>query len=457
MQPRLIPVDAADAAWLRMDHPENRMVIVAVMVFDAPMAVADFRRLVDDRLMRFDRFRRRVVSEGARLQWETDPEFDLDHHVMRANLSEGAGEQDLQDYVGDLMSAPLSVSRPPWEFQVVERFSTGSAVIARLHHGIADGIALIRVLLAMADGESPDDTPAETTGPRLSGPLESAAGAVRAVAAAAETVVEETLGMLTEPDRVFNRARQGLGIVSALGKFALVGSDSPTPFREPLTTTKRVAWSRIADVADVKRLSKHLGGTINDVLLTALAGGIRRFLASRGTVPPETEVRAVVPVNLRPPDDPLRLGNRFGLVLLALPVGLEDPLARFREVQTRMDRIKRSMEPVVALGILQTIGPAPRLVQDAVVRVLSSSSSAVMTNVPGPREKIAFAGRTLQEMMFWVPRAGSIGLGISILSYAGDVLVGFSVDAAHLSDPAALVRGFEAEYLEMLAHAPAPG
>lgn len=445
-----IPVDAADAAWIRMDHAENRMVIVAVLTFDRPMPTAEFARLVEERLLRFDRFRRRLAGTGDRLTWELDPGFSVDRQVIESRLPPGAGEPELEAHVGDLMSLALPADRPPWQFEVIPEFGAGSAVVARLHHGIADGMALVGVLLGLADGAPPVEAVSEPV-PGTGGTLDFVTSLARGTVRAAGSVVEETVAMIMEPDRAFLRARQGVGIAAALGKFALVPPDSPTPFRAPLTTTKRVAWSPACRLPDVKRAAKALGGTVNDVLLTVLAGGMGRFLALRGSVDPACEIRAVVPVNLRPPDAPLSLGNRFGLVLVALPVGIVDVRLRFAEVRARMDRVKQSMEPAVALGILQAIGTGPRWLQDQVVRSLSASSSAVMTNVPGPRRALRFAGRTLEQVMFWVPRAGSIGLGVSILSYADRVLVGFAVDAAHVSDPRGLVRAFEAEWSGMLA------
>lgn len=443
-----VPVDSADAAWLRMDRAENRMVIVAVMTFDAPMAAEDLVRLLHERIEPFQRFRCRVRRSGGRLDWEIDPLFNVTRHVTTHELPRGSGETELQAHVGDLMNLALPEDRPPWHFEMIPHYRDGSALVARLHHGIADGIALVRVLLSLADGgEKCSQPPAE--GPDDRGLLEFAGDAVRGVVEMAGALVEESVALVMKPDRAFLRARQGVGIAAALGKFALIPPDSPTPFKAPLSTTKRVAWSRAARLPEVKRVARRLGGTVNDVLLAALAGGLHRFLATRGPVAADCEIRAMVPVNLRPPDEPLTLGNRFGLVLLSLPVGLVDPRQRFAEVRTRMDRLKRSMEPAVALGILQTIGASPQFVQDQVVRSLSSAASAVMTNVPGPNKPLHFAGRRLEELMFWVPRAGSIGLGISIISYVDDILLGFAVDASHVSDPHELVEAYEAEWHAM--------
>ncbi len=444
------PVGGADAAWLRMDHPTNRMVIVAVLMFDEPIGVAEMRELVAGRLLRFDRFRHRVVDDDGTLRWVEDAGFDVSRHVDEAALPGNADESALKTLVGDLMSAPLPDDRPPWQFTVVERYGAGSAVIVRLHHGIADGIALIRVLLSLADGGEIPQPGAESASVSNG----SVAGSIaRGVVSAVETLVEESVGMVLEPDRAFGRLRQGLGLATALGKFALVGPDTPSPFRGTLTTTKRVAWSDGLDLDEVKRVARSLGATVNDVVLSALAGALHRFMSDRGPVSRSAEIRTVVPVNLRPDDEPLTLGNRFGLVLLALPVGIDDPVRRTAEVSRRMQRIKRSMEPVVALGILQTIGSSPRPVQDAVIRTLSASSSAVMTNVPGPRKRLSFSGRPLRRVMFWVPRAGSIGLGISILSYAGEVLLGFAIDAGLVSDPATLVGAFEDEWTALARQA----
>jgi diacylglycerol O-acyltransferase len=229
--------------------------------------------------------------------------------------------------------------------------------------------------------------------------------------------------------------------------------DPPTPFKGPLGVAKRAAWSDPVPLDDVKAAGKALGATVNDVLLAAVTGALRRYLEGRGTPLKDLEFRAVVPVNLRKPEEEHELGNRFGLVFLTLPVGIEDPADRLFELKERMDEIKGSPEAVVALGLLGAIGSAPADVERLVVDLFGRAGTGVMTNVMGPRERISFAGVPAREIMFWVPQSGRLGLGVSILSYAGGVSLGVATDAGLVPDPEKILDGFREEFDALAAAA----
>jgi len=218
---------------------------------------------------------------------------------------------------------------------------------------------------------------------------------------------------------------------------------------------KRAAWSRPIPLDDVKLIKNALGGTVNDVLVTALTGGLRRYLVDAGDDVSGLEFRAAVPVNLRGEADGGKLGNKFGLVFLALPVSVEEPLMRLTEVRRRMLELKRSAEAPVTLGILGAMGLGTDALREFVVRVLEPKATVVLTNVPGPPIPLYLAGQRIREIMFWVPQAGRLGVGISILSYAGCVYLGIATDAGLVPDPEKVLDGVYAELdrLKVLARA----
>jgi WS/DGAT/MGAT family acyltransferase len=223
-------------------------------------------------------------------------------------------------------------------------------------------------------------------------------------------------------------------------------ADPTTPLKGPLVVEKRVAWSSPMAVADVKRIGRVTGATINDVLVSAVAGGLRRYLLARGAdLGADVSLRVVVPVNLRPLEEAHHLGNQFGLVFVSLPLGGQEPLDRLFEVRARMSAVKRSPEAPLTFQILRAIGTAPRPVFDFVVNLFGRKATAVMTNVIGPRETIRLAGARMRQAMFWVPCAGRLGLGVSVLSYAGNVWVGVATDAQAVPQPRELVDGIQAE------------
>jgi WS/DGAT/MGAT family acyltransferase len=225
--------------------------------------------------------------------------------------------------------------------------------------------------------------------------------------------------------------------------------DPSTPLKGKLGVSKRAAWSEPISLAEVKAAGARDGATINDVLVAATAGALRRYLLWRGQDVNDLEIRVAVPVNLRPLDRGTELGNQFGLVFLPLPIGVADGRRRLVEAKQRMDELKASLQPAVAMGVLSLLGYAPSRVQPLAVEFFGSKASAVLTNVPGPREQLYLAGKPLKSTMFWVPQSGRLGLGISILSYHGQVLLGVASDAGLVPDPERIVSEFEAELAEL--------
>jgi hypothetical protein len=157
----------------------------------------------------------------------------------------------------------------------------------------------------------------------------------------------------------------------------------------------------------------------------------------------------MVPVNLRAIDKAYQLGNQFGLAPLVLPIGLENPVERVYEVRRRMQGLKGSMQPLLAFGLLAVAGLMVKPVQEAMLGLFAKKTTAVMTNVPGPREKLTICGSTIEESLFWVPQSGTVGLGVSILSYGGGVQFGVVSDATLCPDPQHIIDQFEPEFAKL--------
>ena len=212
---------------------------------------------------------------------------------------------------------------------------------------------------------------------------------------------------------------------------------------------KRAAWSQPIPLADVKRVGKLIGGTVNDVLLTTMAGALRGYLIGRGEEVDGKDIRAMIPVNLRPPEEAFKLGNHFGLVVLALPIGLADPIDRLLALKARMDDLKNSPEALVGFTILNAMGLAPTEIESLGVQFFASKATAVMTNVPGPQKRLYFAGAPIENLMFWVPQSGRMGMGVSIFSYAGNVHVGLITDAGLVPNPEEIIAGYHEEFARL--------
>jgi diacylglycerol O-acyltransferase / wax synthase len=225
--------------------------------------------------------------------------------------------------------------------------------------------------------------------------------------------------------------------------------DSPTRLKGVPGRTKRVAWCPPIPLEEVKAVGKALNCSINDVLLSCVAGALGEYLREQGDSVAGKEIRAMVPVNLRPIEHAYKLGNQFGLAPLVLPIGVENPIERVYEVRTRMRGLKGSMQPLLAFGLLAVAGLLIKPAQDAMLNLFSKKTTAVMTNVPGPREKLKICGSTIEETLFWVPQSGSVGLGVSILSYGGGVQFGVVSDSTLCPNPQAIIDQFEPEFAKL--------
>jgi diacylglycerol O-acyltransferase / wax synthase len=448
------PLSSVDYAWLRMDDPTNLMLINGVLVTAGRVDPARLRAIAERRLLPIPRFHQKVVApkRGGRPRWEEDPDFDLDRHLVTLELPAPGGDRELRAVLEGLVSLPLDRDRPLWQFHLIAGYEGGSVLFARIHHCVGDGVALMLVLLSLAD-LAPDPaalaapTPNPFTALLCRTPL-----ALSAVREIAEQVMPDGMRLLLQPAAARRATRwwlRSLAAGAALGRLVLRPHDPRTPFKGPLGIAKCVAWSSAIPLADVRAVGSALGATVNDVLLAAMSGGLRRYLEERGHPVPGLNFRAAMPVNLRPLERMADLGNEFGLVFLSLPVGMVDVVERLAELRRRALALKRSAEPVVVLAILRALGVVARPLQKLVVRVFAAKTTAVMTNVPGPREVLYLAGRPIRDVFFWVPQAGRVGLGISICSYAGRVRLGVGTDAGLVPDPEEIVAGFDREFAEM--------
>jgi WS/DGAT/MGAT family acyltransferase len=453
------PLSPVDHAWLRMDDPTNLMIINGCLVLEQPLGREGLKQLLERRLLPIRRFKQRIGHREGLPYWETDPDFDLDAHVVDMALPAPGDEAALRRVVSGLMSEPLGLDRPLWRFHLISGYKGGSVIMARLHHCIGDGMALLLVLLSLTDRTlgpaSGTEVPPEPENP-FADLFRLPPRSVEAAKRLATQIMPDGIRLLEQTAEAFRslgRMKTGLVSTGAFARLVARPPDPKSPFKGALGVAKRVAWSEPILVSEVREVGKALGGTINDVLLSAMTGGLRRYLDHHGMPAQGLRFRAAMPVNLRSLDSMSELGNRFGLIFLSLPLGENDPVSRLAELRRRALALKRSAEPVVVYAILRLIGSVPLAVQKVVVKIFGTKATAVMTNVPGPRELLYLAGNPIRELFFWVPQSGKLGLGISILSYAGEVRLGLATDAGLVPDPEVIVSGFRQEFEALRARA----
>lgn len=464
-----------DTAWLRMDSPSNLMMILGVWLIKPAVSYQATCDRIEARLLKYPRFSQRVQLDATGASWVTDSAFDISRHVLREKLPANAHkhpERALQTRLGELAMQPMDMQHPLWDFRLIEHFDGGSALLVRIHHCIADGLALIAVIQSLVDGGSePPQLPSHA---RVMSGWEAAEdwmshtliepltlATVKALDAAGDGAAE-AFGALAHPRHGLEKllekgvnpllngsadaARLAYQVLRDTAALALMTNDSRTRLKGTPGIAKRVAWCQPIPLDEVRAVSKVLGCSINDVLLACVAGAIGRYLRAQGDEVAGKEIRAMVPVNLRPMSEAYKLGNQFGLAPVVLPIGLENPVARVFEVRRRMSELKGSLQPLLAFALLAVAGALVKPAQDAMLSLFSKKTTAVMTNVPGPREKLRFCGATLEQALFWVPQSGTVGLGVSILSYGGGVQFGVISDTTLCPDPQAIIDQFAPEF-----------
>ena len=464
-----------DTAWLRMDSASNLMMILGVWIIKPAVSYAATCQRIEERLLKYPRFGQKVVQDAAGASWVTDTSFDIKRHVLREKLPPSARshpQQALQERLAELALQPLDPRYPLWDFRLVEHYLGGSALLVRIHHCIADGLALIAVIQSLVDGGT--EPPRQKTRPDPASGWEAAeewlshtviepltGATVKALEAAGDGAAQ-ALGALGDPKNMLEKlvakglikGKAGSAEVAKLAyqvlrdgaALALMPDDSPTRLKGNPGHAKRVAWCQPIPLDEVRAVSKALHCSINDVLLACVAGAIGQYLRALGDSVAGKEIRAMVPVNLRPMAQAYQLGNQFGLAPVVLPIGMDNPVERVFEVRRRMGELKGSMQPLLSFALLAVAGMLVKPAQDAMLSMFSRKTTAVMTNVPGPREKLKFCGSTLEQPLVWVPQSGTVGLGVSILSYGGGVQFGIISDATLCPDPQAIIDKFEPEF-----------
>jgi WS/DGAT/MGAT family acyltransferase len=440
-------MSSVDTTWLRMDRPANPMVIVGVLILEGPLDLNKLESTIAERFLAVPRFRQHVESRAGECWWVDDPYFDATRHIKRVRLPGKGDQSELQRYIAQLASDQLDKSRPLWQLHIVEDYEGGAALVARFHHAIADGMALVGLMLSVTDG---GDRRIWTANAKAEASAWLSLPGLKRL----QKGIGFTAGLLKEAKALaanpVDTAKIGAGVAGELAYLLLMPEDSWTRFKGKPSGNKRVAWTDPIPLLEVKAVSKALGCTINDILLASVAGALCDYLREKGDPTKGVEIRALVPVDMRRSTEAGQLGNKFGIAAVELPVGIENPLARVLEVHRRMHALKQSLEPPVTLGMFAALGYAPQVLQDRLFNLLMHRATAVMTNVPGPQSPLFIGGAEIKQIMFWVPQSGDIGMGVSILSFNGMVQFGLITDAAMVPDPEAIIAHFRPQFEQLL-------
>jgi diacylglycerol O-acyltransferase / wax synthase len=432
-------IGPVDTIWLNMDRPENLMVIESIFLLERSPDWERVLEVVRTRMVEpYPVFQERPVPPRRPWEmprWEHDPDFRLERHVRRVRLPAPGDDAALQRYVDRHLHQPLDRRHPLWQVHFIDGYRGGAAVFCRVHHSLADGIALTRVVLSMTD-------PAPRAPRGGSVPLPGTAGGLQS---AARALVP---GGVLDVGRLAVRTGQ-------VARALLLSNNPASVLGGQPELRKHVVWSQPFPLDDLKAIGRLCGATLNDVLMSAVAGALHRYQEQEGAVP--VDLTTMVPVNVRPLDRelPPTLGNRFALVFFTFPSAVAAPLQRLAETKRRMDWLKRSPESIITFGLIMAIGRTVADLERYVVNFFANKAIGVTTNVAGPTQERYLAGTKVTGILGWVPGSGRHTVGVCIFTYAGTVRVGFRVDAARVRRPKRLLAAFESELSDLvdLAHA----
>ena len=450
---------AVDASFLHQERQSSHMHVGAVLIFEGPApGYEELLEQIESRLHLVPRYRQKLAEPPlgtGRQRWVDDPSFNLEYHARITALPQPGSEEQLRNLAGRIFSQRLDRSKPLWETWLVHGLDKNRfALISKTHHSLIDGIAgmdLASVLFDVSPVPNKLDPEPWTPHPEPS-TAELMAEAVKDIVSGPVAAASKAIGAVQRPARALSTLREsaeGIGEVLWAG----LNPAPTTPLNVPIGPHRRVANGR-ADLADLKLVKDAFGGTVNDVVLAVVAGGLRNWLRSRGVRTEGLELRALVPMSIRTDVEKGDLGNRIAAMRGPLPVYVDDPVERLRIVSEAMSGVKDSKQALGAEVIagLEDFAPPTLLAQASRLNFSTRLFNLIVTNVPGPQFPLYLLGRELQELVPVAFLPEDHALAIAIISYNGGVNFGLLADYDAMPD-VDFVRDAIAESLAELVQA----
>ena len=448
-----------DTMFLELEQLDDsaHMHIGAALIFD-PLPgggtpdIAEMREHMRARVGILPRFAQQLSGVHAGpltwLTWEPAEAFDIDAHLQHATLPAPGGRAELHEWLGDFWSHRLDRHRPLWEMTLLDGLEGGRwALASKTHHCLVDGVGSLDIGHMLLD-TSPDAPPLPPTPLAVSGEEngDQAHGRFWLTPGLVVRGARAGLGAATHPREAFERVRAAVELVV---RDEVIGAPESS-LNGPMSGTRHFATVQL-DLADVKAVKSHLGGTVNDVVLAVCAGGLRHLLLERGDTLPE-DLRAQVPVNIRTQDREHALGNELTSLFVELPVTEADPLARYRRVRERAQELKSGSQRAGGKTIIDIADLGPPLAGQLIARSMFGGTrmfNLTITNVLGPQQRLYAFGAPLIEVLPLVPLFAGHTIGIAVVSYAGQMVFGLNADRVSAPDLAVLAEGIERSFDEL--------
>jgi WS/DGAT/MGAT family acyltransferase len=447
-----------DTSFLHMERAGAHMHVASTIIFEGPAPThGEFRDHIASRLHLVPRFRQKlrfVPFDQGRPVWVDDPHLNLDYHVRQTALPAPGSEEQLRNLAARIFSQQLDRSKPLWELWLVEGLHDGRfAIVGKSHHALVDGVSGVDITTVLFDLDAEPQGQPGSAPPWLARPeptnLKLFGDAVRERLTSPKEIVRGFRAVLRGPRQVVH----GLGATS---KMIGAGMSAPTSvFNVDIGPHRRFAITQ-TDLAELKRVKDEHGGTVNDVILSVVAGGIGKYLRARGHSTEGLEMRALVPVSVRAAEEHGALGNRISAMMAPLPVWCEDPVERLKILTAEMGDLKSSGQAVGAEILTRITDFAPTTIASQAARLQPAQRffNLVVTNVPGPQFPLYVLGRKMESIFPMVPLARRQALCVGIMSYNGQVNFGLVGDYDAMADLDSFALDLEAATEEVVATVP---
>jgi diacylglycerol O-acyltransferase / wax synthase len=460
-QGHLDRLTSIDASFLSNESSSSHMHVGAVLIFEGPPPkYEDLLAHVQSRLETVPRFRQKLAFppfEAGRPLWVDDPTFNLGYHVRHTALPEPGAEDQLMRLTGRVFSQALDRSKPLWELWLVQGLQRNRfALLSKTHHALVDGVAGVDIATVLFDVK-PVPEPAGEIDKWVPQPEPSTAELLVRGATDLATVpwraAERIASAVQHPEAAARRVGEGLEAISEVA-WNFANPAPEVPLNVEIGTHRRFVWMR-SELATFKRIKDALGGTVNDVVLAAVSGGLRKWLQARGIKTEGLELRALVPVSIRAEDERGQLGNRIAAMRGPLPVYVEDPVRRLDVVREAMGELKQSKQALGAevIARFNDFAPPTLLAQASRINFSTRLFNLIVTNVPGPQMPLYVLGRELEDVFPVAFLPENHALAIAIMSYHGGMNFGLLADYDAMEDVGYLSRCIEDSLEELLVAA----
>jgi WS/DGAT/MGAT family acyltransferase len=454
---------AIDASFLHQEGPATHMHIGGVATFEgAPPSADELLEHIAGRLSLVPRYRQKVVAPPlglGRQRWVDDPSFRLEYHVRHTALPRPGGDVELRRLAARIFSQALDRNRPLWELWLVERLEGGRfALINKIHHALVDGVSGVDLMTMLFDVErEPRTVEAEPWYPRPEpSPIALSAATVEGWGETLAKLPLRAAAAAADPGRLLERTREALEGIAEVA-WTTLDSAPETPLNVPITPHRRLEFVS-AQLEDFKLVKNAFGGTVNDVVLTAVAGGLALFFERRGVPTDDLELHACVPVSTRASEQHEALGNQITQLVVPLPIYLDDPVERLARVSAEMAGVKESRQALGAemIAAAQDFAPPTILAQASRLNFSKRLYNLLVTNVPGPQFEIFLLGRRMECVYPVAFLAGERALAIAVMSYNGSVNFGLIADNEVLPDVGLIASGIERSLVDLVSLARKP-